>query len=59
MAKTKHKQPKRLRQGRDWHGWAWKTHRGRFLCFAEDRKPGIPADLEGGKWVRVKFVEVQ
>jgi len=56
MTKTKRK---RLRQGRDWHGWAWKTRRGRFYFFAEPTKPKIPADLGNGQWVRVKFVEVQ
>lgn len=61
------KKKKRLAQGNDWHGWAWKA-RG-FMAdgsdclfhWAEPARPrarnGKPS--ENGKWVRVKFVEVR
>lgn len=56
---------KKLNQGKDWHGWAWKPggndfNRGELFHWAEPYRPrkrnGTPT--EKGKWVRVKFVEV-
>ena len=59
---------KRLVRGRDWHGWAWKTDAGNFHFYAIGGDPRLhpgPApkgyvcrSVSGGKWVRVKFVEV-
>ncbi len=74
MAATK-KQPKRktptterLKRGRDWHAWAWKTDAGHFHLYALGSDPRLnprPAPevyvcgpVTGGHWVRVKFVEV-
>lgn len=59
------KKPKNRKiQGRDWHGYVCKFpyHNGDpqkdwHLCYwAEPNKP--PKPINGGKWVRVKFVEV-
>ncbi len=58
MAKKKRK---RLVQGKDWHGWAYRSNylKG-FIYWAEPRKPTKSPDHEpDGKWVRVKFVEVR
>ena len=43
-------------QGRDWHGWVCKLPEGP-LCFWAEPKEG-PPQFNCGKWVRVKFVEV-
>lgn len=62
---------KRLVQGKDYHAWAWKAKsndrlNGLFF-YAEPYKPAGPGSRnqthteqpsEQGKWVRVKFVEV-
>lgn len=60
---------KRLVQGKDFHGWAWKPagddwapgDPDRLFHWAEHYRPrkrnGTPT--EKGKWVRVKFVEVK
>ena len=56
---------KRKIQGRDWHGWIWKDTsgkagwRGAYTFYAEANKPPPSRKItESGKWVRVKFVEV-
>lgn len=65
--RTKEKKVRRLKQGRDYHAWAWK-HTGNdrlkgFFHFSEPFKPNKqwenPKPSEKGKWVRVKFVEVR
>lgn len=52
--------PKRKIQGRDWHGWVCEMpddKGGKVLCYwAEAEKPG--EKINGGKWVRVKFIRV-
>lgn len=55
------KKPKRRKiQGRDWHGWVLKLPVGKKddqLCWWA--KPEKPKERRNsGKWVRVKFVEV-
>ena len=54
---------KRLRRGKDWHGWAWKAGKewdtpGELFYGAEPDKPSDKPE-PSGKWVRVKFVEVK
>ena len=62
---TKKPKPKRLVRGKDWHAWAWKSdtdglywwvngYEGKDLLKEEN-----PATWDKGKWVRVKFVEVE
>ncbi len=52
---------RRMKQGRDWHGWAFKAAdadtKG-FMFWAEHSKPNN-RPTEKGKWVRVKFVEIK
>jgi len=53
----------RIKRGRDWHGWAWKfddttIHKTELGWWAECDKPKRQPVANGGKWVRVKFVEV-
>ncbi len=53
-----------LKQGRDWHGWAWKCEDDdlkKLFHWAEPRKPAANARRPTiqGRWVRVKFVEVE
>ncbi len=61
--KTKRKAStsKRLKRVRDWQAWAWRFEDG-FFAFTlaeEEEKPTYKfANDEGGKWVRVRFVEV-
>ncbi len=58
------KKLKRLIRGHDWHGWVCKMplheqdkEKDWALClWAEVDKPS--KNINGGKWVRVKFVEV-
>lgn len=61
----KNKSPKRKRkiQGRDWHGWVCKfplkdgdPKSKWILCHWAEPKKRNP--INNGKWVRVKFVEV-
>ena len=55
MAKKK----TRLVRGRDWHGWVckMKDDTGRdVLCYWAEVDKG--ESVNDGKWVRVKFVEV-
>jgi hypothetical protein len=60
------KKSKRLVQGRDFHGWAWKADDwhvdGRSCIFnwAEPYRPKLRqgSPTEKGRYVRVKFVEV-
>lgn len=54
---------KRLRRGKDWHGWAWKAGKkwpvpGELFYMAKPDKPFNKLE-SSGKWVRVKFVEVK
>lgn len=63
------KKPKkrRLIQGRDWHGWVWKhlaktdsiLKYGELMHWAEPMEPKNSHPTEKGKWIRVKFVEVE
>ena len=53
---------KRLRQGVDWHGWAWEAGKtwpnpGELFLWAETEKSATQP-TESGKWVRVKFVKI-
>lgn len=65
MKKTKKAKRKYLIQGRDWNGWACKmpVNQGDpesewILChWAESAMP--MKAINCGKWVRVKFVEVE
>lgn len=50
-------QQRRRVRGRDWHAWAWKDRTLGLFFFAEPYREGRPTDT--GKWVQVKFVEVQ
>ena len=53
--------PPKLRQGREWHGWALKMvdEAGQPLgFFAEAFKPKEPPE-RGTEWVRVRFVEIK
>ncbi len=60
----KKKQTRRLIQGRDWHGWACKfpmkdgdpEGKWRMCQWAEPKEP--KKQINGGKWVRVKFQEI-
>lgn len=64
MAKRKSANRKRKIQGRDWHGWVCKMplkygdpKKDWQLChWAEPEKP--LKQINGSKWVRVKFVEI-
>ncbi len=57
MATKSKKKRKVLRRGRDWHGWVLKMP-GVGLCFwAEPVRP--QSAINCGKWVKVKFVEVE
>lgn len=52
------------RQGKDWHGWAWKAGSewpcpGELFEWAENKKPKDKQPESSGKWVRVRFVEVK
>jgi len=56
---------KRLKQGRDWHGWAWRAKGAEFRRDGEDglfffaygtRPENQPSP--DGRWVRVRFVAV-
>lgn len=72
LTKKKTTKKRRLVQGRDYHGWAWKAEsddrlNGLFF-WAEPHKPrpDVHAEVyspvkpsEKGKWVRVKFVEAK
>lgn len=58
MAKKKRK---RLVRGKHWHGWAYRSaYTGGFCFWAEagNKPKESPDDEPGGKWERVKFVEV-
>lgn len=49
------------KQGKDWHGWAWKAGSdwetpGELFQWAEPKKPDKKPE-PSGKWVRVKFIE--
>ena len=64
MAKKKAKFKKRRKvQGQDWHGWVCKMPKNDgdpekdwvFCYFAEPKKR---ESINNGKWVRVRFVEV-
>jgi hypothetical protein len=61
---------KRLKHGKDWHGWAWKFSHPKYIGGAlfgitriDREKPLYPlyslTPQLRGKWVRVKFVEVK
>jgi len=54
-----------MKQGRDWHGWAWKDNDpdmqqggtdGLFFWAEPDRPAEKPSD--SGRWIKVRFVEV-
>lgn len=50
---------RRLIQGRDFHAWAWKCT-DKCNCGLEDNaQPYRGRTLPGGRWVRVRFVEVK
>lgn len=57
---------KRLKQGRDYHGWAWEGYGPEWrkggtdglFHFAEPKRPTKAHPTERGRWVRVKFVKV-
>ena len=49
---------KRLVKGRDWHAWAWHYADGRFSRYTEPERSNYQWAADG-KWVRVKFVEVE
>lgn len=49
---------KRLVQGRDFDGWAFKYADGTFNLLLRSTKPRYPS-LTNGKWVRVRFVEAK
>ena len=60
--KTKTKKRRKV-QGRDWHGWVCKMpicngdpKEDWVLCYFAEPKKRAP--INNGKWVRVKFVEV-
>ncbi len=53
MSKKKHRH---RQQGRDWHGWVCKIPKVGLCWWAEPEKP--KRNINCGKWVRVKFVEV-
>jgi hypothetical protein len=62
------KKRKRLKIGRDFHAWAWKSDDPWFRGFHYYAEPSIPGrrrfhndHCEGspGKWGRVRFVEVK
>ena len=55
VMKSRVKKKRRKIQGRDWHGWACKLEDGSLCHFAEPEKR---TPINDGKWVRVKFVEV-
>ena len=64
MVEKATKKKGRKMQGRDWHGWAWKTGHtlkkpGELFHWAEPDRPAVDnRPSESGKWVRVRFVEV-
>lgn len=52
---------KRLKRGRDWHGWAFHDAElnGSGLClWAEVERPATKPTPRG-KWVRVRFVKIR
>ena len=54
--------PKRLKRGRDWHGWAFYEpgREGLGMCYwAEVEKPADKQVSPNGRWVRVRFVRVR
>ena len=61
MAKTRTTR-KRLKRGRDWHAWAWRPGAAcdpwEFFWPTESGTKPKTKPSQGGKWVRVKFVEV-
>ncbi len=52
----------KMKQGKDWHGWAWKCGdddmKDELFFWAESKRPTGNRPTTKGKWVRVKFVEV-
>lgn len=59
---------KRLKRGKDWHGWAWKASSAdnlnglHFYALADrpdTRRNDYLPPTEKGKWVRVRFVEAK
>ena len=57
------KRERRLVRGKDWHFWTKKLPDGTFLQFVSYTKPSGPGpkekvEADSGKWVRVKFGEV-
>lgn len=66
--KKKTAKRRRLVQGRDYHGWAWKPNEDNgsrypddgLFHWAESRRPTKedPPPTPSGKWVKVRFVEV-
>lgn len=58
---------KRLKRGRDWHGWVWRAvgkewrQRGEdgLFFWAEAERPKSRQPTDRGRWVRVRFVQLR